>query len=344
MKHYKTNLAVSLALLLAAVSSIAAAKEPAFKSLESEIAELNSMLRQKGAKWTAAETPLSRLSPEELQLRVGTSEMSITTREIPDQPGIASALPANLDWRDHGGNFVSAVKDQGHCGSCWAFAMTAGLEANALLRGAASRYADLSEQVLISCGEVGSCKGGRLNADFLMKTGLPPEQYYPYTASNGQCSAAGADWKEATYKIGTWGSVSRRLDSIKAALAKYGPLPTSFLVFSDFKHYKSGIYSHASGLSDIFKFLGGHAVLLVGYNDAEQYFIVKNSWGPDWGEGGYFRVAYSELHNDTLFGKSTIAYQPADPAQLPGLVRSGTGESVVKDISRKIEPLLGQRP
>jgi len=222
--------------------------------------------------------------------------------------------------------------------------MTGGLESNARLTGAVADYASLSEQVLISCGGAGSCSGGHLNAKFLETTGLPPERYYPYTATNGTCSAAAPGWQNATYKIGSWGSVSRRVESIKAALAKYGPLPTSFLVFADFKHYKSGVYSHIAGIADVFHFLGGHAVLLVGYNDAEQYFIVKNSWGKDWGEDGYFRISYSELHNDSLFGLSTIAYQAAGSGKHPGLAQSGVGEPAGKDISQKIEPLLGQRP
>ena len=69
------------------------------------------------------------------------------------------------------------------------------------------------------------------------------------------------------------------------------------LVYEDFRHYKSGIYSRVSG-----KYLGGHAVLLVGYNDDEEYFMVKNSWGPDWGEDGYFRIAYSEMRSRVFFG------------------------------------------
>jgi C1A family cysteine protease len=78
----------------------------------------------------------------------------------------------------------------------------------------------------------------------------------------------------------------------------------------DFKYYRSGVYSFTQGKS-----LGGHAVLLVGYNDDGRYFIVKNSWGPDWGEGGFFRIAYSEMTDAVHFGQNTIAYT------------SGSGES-----------------
>ena len=80
------------------------------------------------------------------------------------------------------------------------------------------------------------------------------------------------------------------------------------MVYEDFMHYKSGIYSYTTG-----KKLGGHAILLVGYNDAESYFIVKNSWGTGWGEDGFFRIAYSEMNTVINFGLSTIAYKAAAP-------------------------------
>jgi C1A family cysteine protease len=105
-------------------------------------------------------------------------------------------------------------------------------------------------------------------------------------------------------------------------------------------HYKSGVYTQVSG-----KKMGGHAVLIVGYNDDEQYFIVKNSWGTDWGEDGYFRIAYSELESKARFGTSTIAYQPASPTKYySNLAKRGMGESAGKNISQKIGALLDQRP
>jgi len=341
MKHRKTSLIGSLAFFLLTVSTTAFAQGPAFSSLDAELSGLNSAIHKKGAKWAAAETSLSRLSPDELKTRVGTSGMKISAKPVPEEMGIYSKLPSSLDWRSNNGDFVSTVKDQQKCGACWAFAMTAGLESNVLLTGGASGgNVDLSEQVLLSCGGVGSCNGGTLDADFLAATGLPPESYYPYTATNGDCSTAAPNWQKATYKIGDWGSVSQKLSSIKSALAKYGPLPTAFMVYEDFKHYKSGVYSYVSG-----KKLGGHAVLLVGYNDDEQYFIVKNSWGTGWGEGGFFRIAYSEIQGESAFGTKTIAYQAADPGNYySNLARSGMKEPSGKKISQKIGPLLEQRP
>ena len=98
--------------------------------------------------------------------------------------------------------------------------------------------------------------------------------------------------------------MSKKLATIKTALIKYGPLPTAMMVYEDFMHYKTGVYSYTTG-----KKLGGHAILLVGYNDDGQYFILKNSWDTGWGENGFFRIAYSEMNSVVSLGLSTIAYR-----------------------------------
>jgi C1A family cysteine protease len=306
-------------------------------TLESELADINKTIHQRHAKWVAAETSLSRLSDDEKMHRVGMSELKLTAKPVPEpEMSIMSSMPSSLDYRDSNG--VSAVKDQKKCGACWAFAMTGGLESNAMLSGAASGSVSYSEQVLLSCGGVGTCNGGTLDADFLQSTGLPPESYYPYTGTDGSCASARAGWQNATYKIGDWGSVSASASSIKAALVKYGPLPTAFMVYADFMNYKSGVYSYVSG-----KKLGGHAVLIVGYNDDEQYFIVKNSWGTGWGEGGFFRISYDEMTTKTQFGMSTIAYQAAGGSNYYQTLMSKNSLGT-KNISQKIGPLMDQRP
>ena len=332
MKNLKTNLLVGSAVfLLLAFSAASFAQESNPGTLESQLSKLNTAIKQKGAKWVAGETPLSRLSEDELLKRVGTTMLKINAAPVPETGALA--VPSKLDWRNNNGSFVSAVTDQKKCGSCWAFAMTAGLESNVLLaRSALGGNVDLSEQVMLSCSGVGSCNGGTLDADFLQKTGLPPEKYYSYTATDGDCSLAQDGWEKDASKIGSWGSVSQKLASIKSALAKYGPLPTAFYVYEDFKNYKSGVYSYVSG-----KKLGGHAILLVGYNDDEQYFIVKNSWSAKWGEDGYFRIAYSEMDNKVNFGVMTIAYKSSGPTE--DAVRFTSD-----DTSRRIGPLMEQAP
>jgi C1A family cysteine protease len=220
-----------------------------------------------------------------------------------------AAIPAHFDWRNvHGYNYVTNIKDQGNCGSCWAFSSTAALESHVLIT--KFTYLNLSEQILVSCDRKDlGCGGGWLNyaANFIRDKGLPAEQYYPYTATNGVCASAETEWWRNTYKIVSWhyvGSPNKpNLVMIKKALVTYGPLVTTFRVYSDFLYYSSSVYQYTSG-----DLLGGHAVVIVGYDDAEQYFIVKNSWGIDWGESGYFRIGYSELSSVVEFGFSSIAY------------------------------------
>ena len=293
-----------LSLLLLAVTSGA----PAFSQqtltggVKEQIKSVQDAIKAKGAKWTAGETNISA-SREDWKYLVGLNFEPISAQPIPLV--YAEKLPAALDWRDANGSYVTAPRNQKKCGSCWAFAMTGGLEAYTLLKQQTPNTdIDLSEQVLVSCSGIGSCNGGRLSPGYLQTTGLPLESAYPYTATDGSCDAAAAGWQASAYKIGAWGSVAQKLETIKTALNKYGPLPTAMMVYEDFMHYKTGVYSYTTG-----KKLGGHAVLIVGYNDAEQYFIVKNSWDTGWGEQGFFRVAYSELTSVVSFGLSTVAYR-----------------------------------
>jgi uncharacterized protein (TIGR03437 family) len=228
------------------------------------------------------------------------------------------AAPASLDWRNNGGNFVTPVRDQGQCGSCWAFATAAGLESATLIANRTPGVdLNLAEQILVSCSGAGDCEmGGYVQSasDYLRDTGLPLEGYYGYTAADGNCGDACPPWRSSPpYKIKSWSYVattSPTVNGLKNALYSYGPLPTTFMVYDDFRYYKSGVYSYTSGA-----FLGGHAVLLVGYDDAGQYFIVKNSWGPAWGESGYFRIAYSQLNTVVNFGDYTLAYVGIAAAQ-----------------------------
>jgi hypothetical protein len=215
------------------------------------------------------------------------------------------AVPSSYDWRTTG--MVTPVRDQGNCGSCWAFSAVGVLESVNKIKGNNTADLDLSEQIVVSCDSANEgCNGGYMDAvsDFLKASGTGLESCYPYTATNGSCSKACAD--KSAYKATSWGyvsTVSPDVESIKGALVTYGPLVTTMMVYSDFMYYSSGIYKYTSGQLE-----GGHAIILVGYDDATQAFTVKNSWGTGWGESGYFRIAYSELTSVVLFGEETIYY------------------------------------
>jgi C1A family cysteine protease len=296
---------IAAALLVMSTGSSSFAGQPLTGTPREQIAQVQAAIAKSGAKWVAGENSLTNLSDEEWQARVGYNFKPLNVPVL-DESNLTGSRPAQLDWRDNQGNYVSPVTDQKKCGSCWAFAMTAGLESYVMRTQTNGQPVDLAEQVMLSCSGAGTCKGGQLNASYLKSTGLPPEADYPYTATDGSCGTAASGWQGRAQKIGDWNMVWKNLELIKMALAQYGPIPTAYFVFEDFKNYKSGVYSYTTG-----KKLGGHAVLLVGYNDAEKYFIVKNSWGPGWGENGYFRIAYDQMDNEVNFALQSISYNTA---------------------------------
>jgi C1A family cysteine protease len=291
-----------------------------------EIDDIRAATTAANAAWTPAETSIYKLSPAERKKRNGYIQPQNLTAMAPGQqaPGEAlylmSAPSGSFDWRSFGGtNYVTKVRDQGSCGSCWAFAATAGIESYVLLHGNYDSSLNLSEQIVLSCSNAGTCNGGSPAgaSNFLAGTGVAPESYYPYTASNGSCSSAGSGWQGAADTIVSWQYVTADkpdLATLKNAVYTYGPVVTTMSIYADFYAYRSGVYKHVTGALE-----GAHAVLIVGYADNTAYsgggyFIAKNSWGTGWGEpggtdtGGYFRIAYGELKSVTKFGWYSIAY------------------------------------
>ena len=280
-----------------------------------ELDDIQKAIKEKKAKWEAGETSISKLPYSQRKLRASANLPHLKDTDTfvtPEAP--LGGISPSLDWRDYNGSglsYVTQVRDQGNCGSCWAFATTAALESYFMKQeNQPNHIEDFAEQVLVSCGGAGSCGGGYTStaSSYIRDTGLPPEMDYYYTATDGSCASAAAGWQQAAYRIGSWSyvCVTPSADAIKNALVTHGPLATMYQVYSDFFSYTSGIYSYATG-----SYVGNHCVLIVGYDDVNQCFIVKNSWGTGWGESGYFRIAYTQCNNSVKFGWYTIAYSPA---------------------------------
>jgi C1A family cysteine protease len=309
------SMAAVLALLLAV---------PLAQANTDELEQIRHAIKAKGARWHADHTSVSGLSHKEKKMRLGAFEQEYVEPDFGDTTPLSlltAGSPA-LDWRNvEGVSFVSPVKNQGSCGSCWAFAVTAALESQVMIA-TGGMPIDLSEQILVSCSGAGSCSGGSsaTASSYIRDVGLPLESCFGYTGTNNSCSNACLNWQDYTYRVIGWHGASPStitVDDIKNAVYTYGPVVATFYVYNDFFSYRSGVYSYTTG-----SYVGAHAVLVVGYDDVGQAFIVKNSWGTGWGEAGYFMIAYSEVSGTSHFGYSALAYEgygdnPTPPPEPP---------------------------
>ena len=209
----------------------------------------------------------------------------------------SNAAPDSYDWRNY--NRVAPVKDQGSCGSCWAFSTVANLEG--LYAAKKGVIKTMSEQMLVDCDTKDSgCNGGLMEYAFTwLKSngGINYDTDYPYKGTKSTCkkdSTKYADMKVTGYKklgssTSTWSPVDE--DQIKEFLYETGPLAVA-LNANPLQTYTSGVLDltstkcPTSGIN--------HAVTMVGYgydsSSKLDYWLVKNSWGKSWGESGYFRI------------------------------------------------------
>ena len=255
-----------------------------------DIAEIQAAIAAKApGSWIAAETAVW-LARSEV---VGDAGLGFGLNTGPSPQALVGAAdgtfddlalpppPASFDWRNSDGGRVTRVKDQGHCGSCVAFAICATMESTHWI--AANAAMDLSESHLFYCGGA-TCANGW---DFVpalevaRSQGVGLAANLPYDPS-GSCVQITPKLRIATYKH--YATPSGRKRAIGRA-----PVVAGMAVYQDFIAYRGGVYRHVLGATKRY-----HAVSVVGYDDTDQCWVAKNSWGPGFGEAGFFKIAYGE--------------------------------------------------
>ncbi|HEY3352876.1 MAG TPA: C1 family peptidase [Polyangia bacterium] len=356
-------------LLALAVSAGPAAAE--------DIAAINAAIAREGLAWRAGRTSVSDLPPGDRRRGGQPMPADLLGRfqvTPPPAPGIVLRdLPPAVDWRNHAGfNFVTPIRDQGSCGSCWSFSTIGNLEALvSFRRSVASPVLDLAEQHLLDCaGASLDCSSGGItwgpSGWFLSSTGVTTEACYPYTSgangAKGTCQSTLAmtqacrdaivtiagltpiystTWLALGTPPPTYTMSAASMAEVKGYLVER-PVGVSMFTFNDLYTYTGGVYEPIAAAT----YQGLHAVLLVGYNDAGGYWIVKNSWGPDWGESGFFRIKYNassigffafvldfdEAHQESLFcdEPSPLILDGGDPSAKVDLPIANCGGGVLQ--------------
>ncbi len=254
-------------------------------------------------------------------------------------------LPVKFDWRDasfdqrgnpipgngNGYNFMTSVKSQGQCGSCWAFATIGALEGlYKIMYRDPYETIDLSEQYMVSCGDwtdgCYGCRGSFKWTDYINFLSWVkdheaiPEEYFPYSSGDGispDCSEKLPGWQDHKLLVDSFDYLAdNNIHDIKDKLVNIGPLVAFMDVYEDFKNpnypdrekWPDDVYTQTSD-----NWVGPHIVVIVGYNEEDpnnKYWICKNSWGKNWGltinneenhgyDGGWFKIKYGECKIET---------------------------------------------
>lgn len=247
-----------------------------------KVIELQKQKTQEGWTFEVGETPITSRTLEESTGYVKPKVQEVASKYQDIEPD--KHLPKWFDWRWLADGLVP-IKDQGHCGSCWAFGTVAVLES--LVKIHTGKTESLSEQELVSCSDCGSCSGGNFCHSYHMKPGAATTSEFPYRAKNMRCKNDLAPQE----KIVNWYYIQLRggkesIAQIKTAIKRYGPVAVTVSANSAMQAYRGGVFNACSH--------GGtnHIVSLIGWDDSTGTWIMRNSWGVDWGNAGYMNIKY----------------------------------------------------
>ena len=243
--------------------------------------------------------------------------------ELTPKPTVLLDLPSSFSWlNNNGSDWTTAARNQGGCGSCWAFGAVSALESRINIAWDDPNLdVDLSEQYILSClPGAGSCAGGNSFAAYRLIlyngtvgnncNGITTEDCLPYEADDTiPCSQKTPEWRSHLFPLtacGCWNPhYPDDIDAIKSQIVSQGPVVTYFEATGDFMQWGSTHHSPTDYYPYVPSDGSNHAVAIVGYKDDPLishggYWIVKNSWGTGWGYNGFFNIEYGSLNIDNV--------------------------------------------
>ena len=266
---------------------------------------------------------------EEAQRLLGTLPPPVESTHA-DPPPRVSKVPRSFDSRTQWPGCVTEIRDQKHCGGCWAFATAEVLGDRFCIGSDGKINVSLSVDDLLGCWvnkryNMG-CDGGAPEfvwKQYLSQTGIVSSSCFPFTGSDangttpnctiagGTCGTAGVPFKKYKSLEGSARVISSYYWAVQQEMLSNGPVSAAFLVYHDFFSYKSGVYKHVNG-----SLMGRHMVKLVGWGvdnttqPPQNYWVVANSWGPNWGLQGYFKIALgvdeSGIESSMIYGSPDL--------------------------------------
>ena len=284
------------------VEDYQAREQTATPSIRERLAALRRKLEAEHATFevgytTALELPLSQLAGTRVPARPNVApavneraqQLLRIDREAAEKANIdlqrffCRPDAASFDWRTL--NKVTPVKSQ-VCGTCWDFTAMGAYEGSYAVRN--NQLVDTSEQYILNCANAGSCQGGWWMPvfDFLIQHGDASEANDPFTGNDQLACPTGL---QTRFRASAWGFVANNQSSIppvadiKKALCEHGPLATAVYVDPAFQAYTGGVFDEHT---QQFKDPVNHGIVIIGWDDAKKAWLIKNSWGPGWGETG----------------------------------------------------------